>query len=107
MQIPADSLRAVLDSVFQDPAYSWETPSTELSWIADQWLALLAWLSSLEGNHPTLYRALIAALVVLLLLILAHGLWVLARTIRTARTPADGKCAIPAAPVRDAAWYWR
>lgn len=107
MQIPADSLRAVLDSVFQDPAYSWDSPSTELSWIADRWLALLAWLSSLEGNHPTLYRVLIAALVALLLLILAHGLWVLARTVRAAQTPADGRDATPATPVRDAAWYWR
>lgn len=107
MQIPADSLRAALDSVFRDPAYSWDSPSTELSWIADRWLALLAWLSGLEGTHPTFYRVLIAALVVLLLVILAHGAWTLLRTVRAAQAPAGTGRGAPEAPVRDAAWYWR
>lgn len=106
MQIPADSLRAVLDSVFRDPAYRWDSPSTELSWIADRWLALLGWLASLEGNHPTLYRVFIALLVALLLVILAHGVWVLARTVLAAQAPAGNGDAASVAPVRDAAWYW-
>lgn len=107
MQIPADSLRAALDSVFRNPAYRWEAPSTELSWIQDRWLALLGWLASLEGNHPGLYRGFIAALVVLLVVILGHGLWVLVRTVRAARVPSGTGAAMPSAPARDADWYWR
>lgn len=106
MQIPADSLRAVLDSVFRDPAYRWDAPSTELSWIQERWLALLGWLASLEGNHPGLYRVFIAALVVLLLVILGHGLWVLVRTVRAAQAPADAGTTVSGASVRDADWYW-
>ena len=107
MQIPADSLRAALDSVFRDPAYRWDAPSTELSWIQERWLALLGWLAGLEGNHPGLYRVFIAVLVVLLLVILGHGIWVLVRTVRAAQSPPGADRALPGAPVRDAAWYWR
>lgn len=107
MQIPADSLRAVLDSVFRDPAYSWDSPSTGLSWIASRWLALLDWLSGLEGNHPALYRIFIALLVGLLLMILAHGAWTLFRTVRGAKAPAGRDGPVPQAQIRDAAWYWR
>lgn len=107
MQISADSLRTVLDSVFRDPAYRWDTPSTELSWIQERWLALLGWLATLEGNHPALYRVFIAVLVVLLLVILGHGLWVLVRTVRAAQAPANTEATARGVPVRDADWYWR
>ncbi len=107
MQIPADSVRAVLDSVFRDPAYAWDSPSSELSWIADRWLALLGWLSRLEGNHPALYRFLIALLVGLLLVILAHGVWILVRTVRGAQAAAGAQGPVREVRVRDAAWYWR
>lgn len=107
MQIPADSLRAVLDSVFRDPAYSWDSPSTGLSWIASRWLALLDWLSGLEGNHPALYRGFIALLVALLVAILAHGAWILIRTVRSAQGHAGAGGPAPELKARDAAWYWR
>jgi hypothetical protein len=107
VQIPADSLRAVLDSVFRDPAYAWDSPSTELSWVAEHWLALLSWLSGLEGNHPTVYRIFIALLVALLVVILAHGAWILVRTVRGAAPPSRSDGPATEVQVRDAAWYWR
>jgi hypothetical protein len=103
--VAPDSLRAALDSVFRSPAYDWRSPEVALSWLREQWLALLAWLGSLRDANPLLFRLLIAVLVVVLLAILLHAGWILYRTVQRADEGADATPAPGGMPVRGAAWF--
>ena len=103
---PADSLRAVLDSVFAAPAYRWiERPDpygTLRRWfrIAQQWLF------DLRDGNPLLFRLVVAGLIVLVLAAFAHAGWILYRTLRAAGRPL---APLPAGTEarRDESWYRR
>jgi hypothetical protein len=102
----ADSLRAVLDSVFAGPAYVWTEPWRPFAFLDRWWTALLDWLVGLNQRNPQVFEALFWGLVAGLALIFVHAGWVLFRTVRAA-----GAASGPAAPAaagqrRDAAW-WR
>ena len=107
MQVASDALRAALDSVFRSPRYAWRADDPALATVARWWRALLDCIAGLRDASPLGYRIFIASLVVVLLAIIGHALWVLARTIRGAARAADST--EPLAPVarRDAAWYIR
>ena len=106
--IPADSLRAVLDSVFASDAYRWPTPKpfgpSPFEWIG-RWLSdLLDWLLHLGDRSPAAavgIRAAFAAVAVVLCLV---ALRTLLRSVRRARAPSDDDGPRPAAR-RGAGWY--
>lgn len=103
--MPPDSLRAVLDRVFADPAYRWverpEPAAQVRGWLnqAGQWLV------SLREHNPLGFTVFIAALIGVLVVILVHAGWVLIRTVRP-RTRDSGPIATPAIR-RDGDWYRR
>ncbi|MGQ0703625.1 MAG: DUF4129 domain-containing protein [Gemmatimonadales bacterium] len=102
-QVAQDSLRAVLDSVFADPAYQWVERADPLAVLRRWFSELSRWLFELRETHPLGFRLFMAGMVVLLVAILVHAAWVLVRTIRPA--PRDGEGAAPVALRRSPAWY--
>ena len=104
--IPADSLRAVLDSVFRSRAYVWSDEPRGALLLRQWWLQLRDWLDALRAGHPTLFTALIAVLVLVLAAILIHGIVIMLLTLRGAAARETGApAAVPAR--RGAGWYLR
>ena len=77
-----DSLRAVLDSVFRSPVYNWSEAPRGPMLIREWWLRLQHWLEALQQGHPTLFVALIVALIVILAGVVVHGMVVMMLTAR-------------------------
>jgi hypothetical protein len=105
--ISGDSLRAVLDSVFAGSAYDWREQIDPVRWLWYGWNALADWLSALREGNPVLYQWFLFALVAILVLIVVHAAWTLARTFRTGQLVRDSRERTPAPEPRDAAWYAR
>jgi hypothetical protein len=104
-QVPTDSLRAALDSVFRSPLYDWQPDDAAVSAVVRWWRSLIAWIGGLRDASPVLYRVFVAVLVVMLAAVLGHALWVFIRTIRGAAEPEDATAPTAAAIRRDAGWY--
>lgn len=104
-QIPApDSLRAVLNRVFEAPEYDWETPRHPLDWLTELRDRLQAWLADLQGAHPVAFAIFVIALTVLLILILVHMGYLAWRALHPEPAPSAGAPA--ASPeARDARWH--
>ena len=107
MQIPSDSLRRLLDTVFESPAYAWRSDDATLNSIARWWRDLIAWISQMRAANPEAYRIFVAALIAVLLAILLHALWVFIRTLRGAAEPRDVAHPERVAERPDAAWHLR
>ena len=104
--VTADSLRAVLDSVFAAPEYRWVERAEPLG-LLRRWLRMARqWLFELRETHPGLFKLLIAAMVLVVVASLLHAGWVLFKTLRAAQTVRDAGPA-DAAVRRDRAWYRR
>ncbi|HSB54273.1 MAG TPA: hypothetical protein VLD58_07945, partial [Gemmatimonadales bacterium] len=73
MPTAPDSLRAVLDKVFADPAYEWVEPRNPLDFLLRWWRDFLRWLSGLEQAQPLFYWALIWILTAILAAIVVHA----------------------------------
>ncbi|HUR94579.1 MAG TPA: DUF4129 domain-containing protein [Gemmatimonadales bacterium] len=101
------ALRAVLDSVFAAPTYRWGETPAPLRWLREWWQRVGDWLASLRADNPAAFRLLVFALLIAVVVVLAHGAWVVWRTVRNARAPDEGDRAPAAAGARDAAWYLR
>jgi hypothetical protein len=100
----ADSLRAVLDSVFAGPDYRWVMKRQSVD-LLRQWLdALQEWLLGLHQAHPLGFRLFEAGLVVVVVTIFVHAGWVLVRTVRVSGG-ADGALPSVSRVRRDQAWY--
>jgi uncharacterized protein DUF4129 len=102
----ADSLRAVLDSVFAGENYQWTVRRHPLAFLQAWWSAVDRWLESLQASHPSLFNALFWVLVAVLIAIFIHGGWVLARAVHAANRPA-GPAGEVTPPPRGADWYRR
>lgn len=102
----ADSLRAVLDSVFSQPAYHWVEIPHPLAFLVRWWQLLQAWLADTRDRHPDLFSAFFWILIAILAAILVHGFWVMAQTLRAASAPATTGNAV-AVEIRGASWYRR
>jgi hypothetical protein len=102
------AFRAVLDSVFAAPDYRWaETPAPRRL-LYEWWGRLGDWLAGLRADNPAVFRTLLGVLLLVLLVILAHGAWVVWRTVRGASAPAEGRSRRGhLEEVRDAAWFRR
>ncbi len=105
-QIPADSLRRVLEQVFEDPAYAWVERPHPLAFLRRWWMMATDWLSQVREAQPGLFELIIWVMVLLLLAIIGHAAWVVWRTVRGA-APLPDSGAIPvAAPRREARGLW-
>jgi hypothetical protein len=101
------AFRAALDRVFASPAYRWaETPAPE-RWLRQWWERLGDWLTGLRAGNPAVFRFLVFALLVALLAILAHGAWIVWRTVRGAAAAEDTARPRDEREPRGAAWYLR
>ncbi len=103
----APELRAALDSVFASPAYSWREEAAPVRLLRQWWDQLVEWLTGLRADNPTAFRLLVLALLLALLLILAHAGYVVWVTARAARRAADDDQRREPREARDAAWYSR
>jgi len=103
----AERLRAALDTVFADRAYRWaREPAPSRLW-REWWERLGDWLRSLRADNPLVFRLLILALLLALVLILAHAAWLVWRTVRGARSQDGGEALVASGELRDAEWYGR
>ncbi len=102
-----DSLRAVLDSVFQGRAYRWTEQPDPFALLRQWWGALRLWLSTLEDRQPMLYHLMVWGLVVILVVVFVHALFVMGRTLRAAQAPSGGTERDPRLEVHGSAWYRR
>lgn len=104
--VRADSLRAVLDSVFAAPEYRWvERP--EAYALLRRWMRMLQqWLFDLRESHPTAFRLLLAGMILLVIASFVHAGWIFLQTVRAAGEGAPGETAAPVLR-RDQGWYRR
>lgn len=100
----ADSLRAVLDSVFSQPQYAWSEHPNPLAFLARWWDRLIAWIAALESRNPSVYWLLVGLMLAVVVAVVVHAGWVMARTLRAARAPAD-PTETTGYLVRDAGWH--
>jgi hypothetical protein len=102
----ADSLRAVLDTVFAGKDYQWQERPTAVS-LFQRWMeSLQQWLFELREANPVAFRWFLIGLLVLVLAIFAHAVWVFVRTVRSGAATNEGE--VPAFHQRrDREWYRR
>lgn len=105
--VSADSLRAVLDSVFAASAYDWVEREHPFGWIERSWFALVDFIERLRTSNPLLFRIGLAALIVVLLAILAHASWIMLKTMRHAVASEARATTERTAVRRDAEWFER
>lgn len=105
--VSADSLRAVLDTVFEAPAYRWVEQEHPFGWIERAWLALVDFLERLRAADPLVFRIGLAALILVLVAVLAHASWIMLRTMRHAVSRDVAERTGRTAERRDAAWFER
>ncbi|HET8834769.1 MAG TPA: DUF4129 domain-containing protein [Gemmatimonadales bacterium] len=103
----AAALRAVLDRVFAAPAYRWAEEPPVLRLLREWWHRLTDWLEGLRLGNPFAFRLFVFALLIVLALVLAHGLWTVWRTVRGATSPEQADLGTVVREPRDAAWYYR
>lgn len=99
----ADTLRAILDSVFAAPAYKWVQRPDPFAALKRARDAFWHWLTNLQDAHPLGFRVVLYAMVIAMLAVVAHAAWLFYHTVRSADRPpaATGPGFIP----RDQAWY--
>ena len=102
----ADSLRAVLDTVFASRDYRWQERPDPVSVFSRWMVALQRWLVELSEAHPLAFRWFLIGLLVLVLAIFAHAVWIFVRTVRSGALAGEG---LPpgASQRRDREWYRR
>jgi hypothetical protein len=103
----ADSLRAVLDSVFAAPEYRWVERPNPLAFLTRWWRWLADWLARVQDRHPEVFWVLFWGLVAVLALVLVHAGWVMFQTIRAAATPPSADARRTTREIHDASWYRR
>jgi hypothetical protein len=103
----AERLRAALDAVFGGRQYRWAREPAPSRLVREWWDRMSEWLRALRADNPLVFRLLILALLLALVLILAHAAWLVWRTVRAARSEdaAEAPSAVPGP--RDAEWYAR
>ena len=101
------AFRAALDSVFASPAYRWEEVPAPFRFLREWWTRLGDWIAGLRTDNPAAFRLLVAALLIVLVAVLAHGVWVVWRTVRGGRALEDEGAETRVSGARDAAWYLR
>jgi hypothetical protein len=106
IDVPSDSLRSVLDTVFAGRAYQWVEPPRPFAFLDRWWAQLQDWLTAFHDTNPQLFQAFFWALILILVLVFVHASYVLFSTIRAAGTSADVSVG-SGVEWRDAAWHRR
>lgn len=101
-----DSLRVVLDDVFQGSAYAWETSRGigDVLWRA--FWEVVRWIVRLEDTHPVVYWALVIGGVLVVAAVMAHAIVLVVRTMRKPSATSTGTITRTAL-ARDAEWHRR
>jgi hypothetical protein len=107
VQIPDDSMRAILDSVFAGPAYAWSERTHPLLLFREWWQHFADWLAATRTGHPALFNALLLGLSVVLVGIIVHAGYVFQQTLRAAGRLETAATLSGTVSRRDAAWYLR
>lgn len=102
----ADSLRAVLDSVFAGSDYTWVEKPDPLATLWRWADAIRRWFFSLDETHPLGYRLVLIGLLFLVLAIFAHAGWVFLRAVRAGARDAGALPGV-SAQRRDREWFVR
>jgi Domain of unknown function (DUF4129) len=105
--LQAERLRAALDTVFAGRAYRWAREPAPSRLAREWWERLAEWLRGLRADNPFVFRLLILALLLALVLILAHAAWLVWHTVRAARSLEEGEPRVEPGEPRDAEWYAR
>jgi ABC-type nickel/cobalt efflux system permease component RcnA len=102
-----ERLRAALDTVFAGRVYRWAGEPAPSRLVREWSDRLSEWLRGLRADNPVVFRLLILALLLALVLILAHAAWLVWRTVRAARAAEAAQAEFPTTEPRDADWYGR
>jgi hypothetical protein len=105
--VSADSLRTAIDAVLSQGRYQVAAPRDPWAPIRRLWSLTLDALEQLRTDNPVAYRALVWLLVAVLLAIVAHAMWVAARTIQSGSAAEAKERLQPSSTPRDATWYAR
>ena len=103
-QLPADSVRRVVETVFTRPEYQWVERRQPLRWLGQLLGRFFDWLSHFNESHPVGSALLTTVAAVVLVLILVHIGYTIWRIVRS----AEGRAARPGlggGPVYDAAQH--
>jgi hypothetical protein len=65
------------------------------------------WLRALRADNPLVFRLLVLALLLALVLVLAHAAWLVCRTVRGARSEDAVEAQAVVTELRDAEWFAR
>lgn len=103
--VSADSLRTAIDAVLAQSRYQVAAPRDPWAPVRRLWAFTLDALERLRTDNPLAYRALVWLLVAILLAIVAHAMWVAARTIQAGSVAEAKERLQPVSTPRDAAWY--
>ena len=98
-----DSLRAVLDSVFAAPAYTWTRRTDPFATLKRVWSAVKYWFANLQDTHPIGFRVVLYCLVLAMLGIVLHAAWTFFVTVQSAN--ASPGATRPGRVPRDQGWY--
>lgn len=102
--MPQDSLRRVLDRIFEAPEFDWDSTRPQATWLLDRYRDLLLWLDGLHATHPFAYWVVMGAMLVVLVLMLGHFAQLAVQALRY-EPPSPGPKEGAPATVRDARWY--
>ncbi|MEO8201623.1 MAG: DUF4129 domain-containing protein [Gemmatimonadota bacterium] len=97
----------MLGTVLRSPEYQWADVHPHLGFLARWWNALTEWLGRMVESNPGATEFIFWSLIAVLLVIFAHGGWIMYRTIRYAGAPAQGAGQPSASNIRDERWYLR
>ncbi len=104
--VAADSLRRILDRVFEDPAFQWVERPNPLAFLGRWWSMATDWLSQVRESQPQLFEVIVWILILALLAIVLHAAWVVWRTVRGAVGAPDAGPVAAAAPRREPRTLW-
>ena len=107
VSVAADSLRAAIDAVVAQDVYQVAAPRDGWAPVRRLWTVILDALEQLRSDNPLAYRALVWLLVAILFAIVAHAMWIAARTIHAGSLTEAKERLQPTSAPRDAAWYAR
>ena len=103
-QLPADSVRRIVDTVFTRPEYQWVERRQPFKWLWQLIVRFFDWLSRFNDTHPVGSAMLTSVAVVVLVVILVHLGYTIWRVVRSAPDAAAG-AGPGGGPVYDAAQH--
>lgn len=89
--------------MFARPEFEWIERQRVVSWLARQWLNLIAWLNRLAEQYPVGFNIGLALIVVALVVLIVHIGYVIWRIVQPAARTGKAASAITGGVVMDAA----